>query len=306
MNVSFRQLRVFLAVAEQGSISAAARLCHVTQPTVSMQLRELAEAVGLPLYEVVGKRLVLTAAGQELAQTARAIAGEWASFEQRMDGMKGLERGRLRVAVVSTAQYFVPRILGDFCHRHPQIDVSLEVLNRDGVVQRLRENRDDLYIMSQPPRDVELDQQVFLPNPLVLIAAADHPLAGRQNLPLEALQGERFILREKGSGTRLACDAFFQAHGLQPDVRLELGSNEAIVQAVAGGMGLAVVSQHALAPQAASAELAWLDVQGFPIRSQWSIVTLRGKRLSPIAQVFLTQLEQQAQSFGQRPPPRVI
>lgn len=306
MNVSFRQLRVFLAVAEQGSISAAARLCHVTQPTVSMQLRELAEAVGLPLYEVVGKRLVLTAAGQELAQTARAIAGEWASFEQRMDGMKGLERGRLRVAVVSTAQYFVPRILGDFCHRHPQIDVSLEVLNRDGVVQRLRENRDDLYIMSQPPRDVELDQQVFLPNPLVLIAAADHPLAGRQNLPLEALQGERFILREKGSGTRLACDAFFQAHGLQPDVRLELGSNEAIVQAVAGGMGLAVVSRHALAPQAASAELAWLDVQGFPIRSQWSIVTLRGKRLSPIAQVFLTQLEQQAQSFAQRSPPRVV
>lgn len=290
MHVTFRQLRIFMALAEQGSVSGAARVCHVTQPTVSMQLRELSDAVGLPLYEVIGKRLSLTAAGEELARTARAMVDEWAVFGQRIDAMKGLTRGRLRVAVVSTAKYFIPRMLGDFCGRHPEVDIALEVLNRDGVVQRLRDNRDDIYIMSQPPRDVEVEQRVFLPNPLVVIAPLGHPLARVGPVALPRLCEERFILREKGSGTRLACEAFFAEHGMRPPVRMELGSNEAIKQAVAGGMGLAIVSRHALGEHLDEEALTVLAVEAFPIQSQWSIVTVKGKRLSPIAQVFLEQL----------------
>jgi len=228
MNVTFRQLRLFLALADTGSVGAAARAMHVTQPTASMQLREVSQAVGVPLYEVVSRRVRLTEAGMELARTARAIADEWESFGQAVAGIRGLRRGRLRLAVVSTAKYFIPRLLGSFCARHPDIDISLEVLNRDGVVARLRENLDDLYIMSMPPADIELEDRIFMPNPLVAIAPADHPLAARRRLELRDLAGERFILRERGSGTRMACDAHFRRARFTPKVRLELGSNEAI------------------------------------------------------------------------------
>src|SRR5512141_2387809 len=157
LNIKFRQLHLFLAFAETGSVTAAARSRHVTQPTASMQLREITESVGMPLYEVVARKIHLTEAGQQLARTARAIVDEWDGFGQTINAMQGLTRGRLRVAVVSTAKYFVPRLLGSFCAKHPGIDISLEVLNRDGVVQRLRDNRDDLYVMSMPPRDMDLE-----------------------------------------------------------------------------------------------------------------------------------------------------
>ncbi len=296
MNVTFRQLQVFLAVVDTGSVSAAARRCHVTQPTVSMQLKELTEAVGMPLYEVVSKRLSLTAAGEELARTARAMSEEWAALGQRIDGLRGLTRGRLRVAVVSTAKYFMPRLLGGFCARYPEVDIALEVLNRDGVVQRLRENRDDLCIMSLPPQDLAIEQQSFLPNPLLLVAARNHPLASASSLPLSALVEERFILREPGSGTRLAGDAHFAAHGFRPRVRMELGSNEAIKQAVAGGLGLAVLSRHALGEHVADDGLVVLPVEHFPIHANWFIVSLQGKRRSPLAEAFLQYLADQREA----------
>ncbi len=294
MNVSFRQLRLFLALSELKSITAVARQYHVTQPTVSMQLRELTDAVGLPLYEMIGKRLSLTAAGEELAQSARAMVDEWSAYEQRIADMQGIKRGRLRVAVVSTAKYFIPRLLGTFCARYPELDFALEVLNRDGVVQRLRENRDDLYIMSMPPKDVDIEQRVFLPNPLVVIAPLNHALAGKVKITLESLASERFILRENGSGTRLACDSYFKKNNFYPVVRLELGSNEAIKQSVAGGMGLAVLSRHALGEHLAEQSLTILDVEGFPIHANWFIVYLQGKRLSPAASAFLDYLDAHA------------
>ena len=302
MNVTFRQLRLFLALAETGSVSGAARALHVTQPTASMQLREISEAVGLPLYEVVARRVHLTEVGVELARTARLMAGEWEAFGQRVDGLKGLTRGRLKVAVVSTAKYFIPRLLGRFCTQHPDIDISLEVLNRDGVVGRLRENLDDLYIMSRPPDDIDLEDDVFLPNPLVLIASRTHPLARQRGLQLPALRGTRFILREQGSGTRLATDAHFRKQRFAPVQRLELGSNEAVREAVAGELGVAVISVHALAERPASQGVSILDVQGFPIQSQWHIVYPRGKRLSPIAQVFRQHLVAQAGQWAPRIP----
>lgn len=294
MHVSFRQLQLFLALADQGSISAAARACHVTQPTVSMQLKELSETLGLPLYEQVGKRLFLTQAGEELARSARNMADEWSGLTQRIDAMKGLQRGRLRVSVVSTAKYFVPRMLGAFCQRHPDIDIALQVLNRDGVLQRLRDNLDDLCIMSMPPTDLDIEQQVFMPNPLVVIAPATHRLAGVKHIELSELANERFILRERGSGTRLAGDAHLSELGFKPQVRLELGSNEAIMQAVAGGLGLAVMSEHALGEHRVDEALTVLDVKGFPMHAHWYMVYLKGKRLSPLAAAFHSYLGAQA------------
>ena len=295
MNITFRQLRLFLALADTGSVSAAARAMHVTQPTASMQLREITSSVGLPVYEVIGRRVHLTEAGRELARAARTIAGEWESFEQNIDAMKGLTRGKLKVAVVSTAKYFVPRLLGAFCASHPEIDISLEVLNRDGVVSRLRDNLDDLYIMSRPPKDMDLAVEVFMPNPLVLITPADHPLHRRRNLELADLREQRFILREPGSGTRMATDAHFKQHKFRPDLRMELGSNEAIKEAVAGGLGVAVISSHSLQGGSAMQGVSLLKVKGFPIESNWYVVHPSAKQLSPIAKVFQQHLMRHAQ-----------
>jgi DNA-binding transcriptional LysR family regulator len=186
-----------VALDDTGSVSAAAKKMHVSQPTASMQLKEVTQSVGLPLYEVISRKIHLTEVGQELAVTARSMAQAWDTFEQNVDAIKGLSRGKLRVAVVSTAKYFMPRIIGSFCTRYPAIDVSLEILNRDGVVQRLRDNLDDLYIMSMPPADMDLEDEAFMPNPIVVIASANDPLTERHSVPLHELASRRFILREK-------------------------------------------------------------------------------------------------------------
>ncbi len=291
MHATFRQLKLLLALAETGSITGAARACHVTQPTVSMQLKELAEAAGLPLYEQFGKRLQLTEAGEAVLVTARALQAEWEALEQRLAGLRGLQHGRLRIALASTAKYFVPRMLGTFCAQHPQVDIALQVLNRDGVLQRMRAHQDDLYVLSIPPRGVPHERAHLLDNPLVLIAPLQHPLAGRARIRPPRLQDEPFILREAGSGTRLAGDAHFEQLGLSPRVRLELGSNEAVKQSVAAGMGIGLVSRHALAADPASEGLAVLRADHFPVRSAWSVMWLPGQRLSPLAQAFLQHLQ---------------
>lgn len=286
MNITFRQMRLFLALADTGSVSAAAKAMHVTQPTASMQLKEVVLSVGLPLYEVVGKKIYLTDAGKELAATARSVAQAWDAFEQHVDAVKGLSRGKLRVAVVSTAKYFMPRLIGSFCTKHPAIDVSLEILNRDGVVHRLRENMDDLYIMSMPPADMDLGDEVFMPNPIVLIAPTADPLAKRSSVPLHELAQRRFIVREKGSGTRMAGEQYFRKMTFRPDVRLELGSNEAVKESVAGGLGVGVVSRHALHGHQKEHGVSVIDVDGFPLPSAWHIVHPASKKLSPLALAF--------------------
>ncbi len=291
MNISFRQLKLLIAVAEHRSITGAANACHITQPTVSMQLKAMSDEVGLPLYEVIGKQVFLTAAGQAVVQSARTIRDEFDYLQQTISAMKGHTEGRLRVAIASTAKYFVPRMLGNFYKQFPNIDIAFEVLNRDGVVNRLKSNADDLYIMSIPPEDLDLERHRFLDNPLVVIAAADHPLAQKKRIKRKDLASELFVLREAGSGTRLACNAYFAEHQFQPKVRLELGSNEAIKQAVAGGLGLAIISKHALHQDVHAEGLKILAVENFPIHSNWWIIYPKGKRLSPIAKVFFEHLQ---------------
>jgi len=299
MNITFRQLRLFLALAETGSVSAAARRMHVTQPTASMQLKEISNTIGLPLYEVVSRKVYLTQIGKELAKTGKDIAQEWEKYEQQVDALKGLTRGKLRVAVVSTAKYFIPRILGTFCNQYPQIDISLEVLNRDGVVKRLEDNMDDLYIMSQPPLHLEIEDEILMSNPLYLVAPKDHLYVNKKLTNLASLKKEKFILREKGSGTRMATDAFFKQNSFKPEVRLELGSNEAIKQAVIGGLGLAVLSKYALSDQDGKSEVSVLHCVKFPIKTSWHIVYPKGKQLSPIASIFKEHLIVTATKWGE-------
>ena len=297
MHTTFRQLQLFLALAETGSITAAARACHVTQPTVSMQLKDLADSVGLPLYHQLGKRLQLTEAGEALVVAAQNMSDEWAAFEQKINGIKGLTQGRLRISVVSTAKYFVPGILGTFCARYPDVDIALELLNRDGVLARLRDHRDDLYIMSMPPRDMDLEQEIFLPNPLVVIASKTNALTRRKSIPLATLAKERFILRELGSSTRMACDAHFDSLGFKPNVRLELGSNEAIKHSVAAGLGLAVLSRYAIAGRQDGDGVTELKVRGFPAQSNWFILRAKDHRASPVASEFLAHLRASAKQL---------
>jgi len=286
MNATFRQLRLFLALADTGSVTSAARLMHVTQPTASMQLKELSNSIGLPLFEVISKTVHLTPVGVELAKTARLMTNEWESFEQLIANMKGFKKGSLKIAVVSTAKYFIPKLLGSFCHKYPDVDIALEVLNRDGVIRRLEQNMDDMYIMSMPPSHIEIEDEIFMPNPLVMIADKHHLLSNVSSINLDELKTQRFILREIGSGTRMATNLHFKKNRFKPDIRLELGSNEAIKKAVAGGLGLGIMSMHALDYNYIQNELSILDVKDFPIHSNWHIVTAKGKKLSPIAKIF--------------------
>jgi DNA-binding transcriptional LysR family regulator len=293
MNVTFRQLEIFRALVATGSISAAAKDANVTQPTASVHLRDLTEAVGMPLYEVIGRKVYLTEVGKELAKAAQGVRSEWLTFEQSVQGIKGAESGLLRVGMVNTAQYFAPRMLGSFCAARPKVEVAMALLNRDGVIERLRANQDDLYIMSRPPENLALTCQPFMPNPLVVVAPRGHALAKRGKLRPEDLAADRFIARETGSGTRLAVDDFFRPLKNVPEVRFELGSNEAILEAVAGGMGLAIVSAHALRASART-DVITLEVEGFPLQSSWQIVHPSGRRLSPLAAAFRDHLIAQA------------
>lgn len=291
IHATLHQLKVFEAAARHGSFTKAAEELSITQPTVSSQVKQLSQSVGLPLFEQIGKQLYLTEAGKALLTTCQSVFEELDNFEMKVADFKGTRQGRLRLAVVTTAKYFIPRILGAFCEQYPGIDISLQVTNHEQMLQRMINNEDDLYILSQPPTDLDLTSQAFLENPLVVVARADHPLAHAKNIPISCLNDEPFIMREVGSGTREAVQELFDRHGITVKVRLELGSNEAIKHAIAGGLGMSVLSKHTLITEAAMThELTILDIQHFPINRRWYVSHLAGKQLSVIAQAFMEYL----------------
>lgn len=288
-HLTFRQLETFATVARLGSFSRAAEALHLTQPAVSIQIRQITESVGLPLFEQSGREIRLTAAGQELLRTARELDDSWNRFESAVDALKGLKKGRLRVALVTTAKYFLPRMLGAFCQRYPDIEIELEVANRARIIERLRANEDDLYIMSFPPEELDVVATPFLDNPLVVVAPAAYPLPAGP-LSLADLAPHPFLLRETGSGTRKAVDRHLAANGLTLKVKLALGSNEAIRDLVASGMGLAILSRHVLGEHPEQEGLRILEVAGFPLQQPWSVVHLRQKILSLPAHAFMNEL----------------
>lgn len=295
-HATLRQLKVFESVARNLSYTRAAEELSLTQPTVSIQIRQLTDIVGFPLLEQVGKRIFLTDLGRELLKVSRETFDNLSRFEMLVSDMEGVKAGKLRVSVITTAKYFVPRLLGSFYKRYPGIEVFLKVLNRESVLQRLADNEDDLYILGQPPEHMDVHAEIFLENPLVVIASCDHPLSGKAHIPIERVAEEPFLMREQGSGTRLSTERFFGDRGLVLKIRMELGNNEAIKLAVAGGLGISVISAHTLALERNSDEISILDVEGFPIRRQWYLAYPAGKQLTVVSSAFSSFLKEEGRT----------
>jgi DNA-binding transcriptional LysR family regulator len=285
-HVSLRQLKVFEAAAAHRSFSKAAEALHLTQPGVSMHIKELETHAGLPLFERIGKKLYITEAGQELLARAREISRGLKDAEDALDGLKGLRRGRINLAVVSTAKYFVPQLLARFRADYPQLEIRLAVNNRNSVIEQLVANEVDLAIMGRSPQALDTIAESFAQNPHVIIAAPEHPLASRRRISVETVAKETFIVREPGSGTRLAMQQFFEERGVMCQVGMEMASNETIKQAVMAGMGVSFISRHTIELELQTQKLVILDVRGTPVVRQWHVAHLAKKRLSPTAAAF--------------------
>nr|WP_294557128.1 LysR family transcriptional regulator [uncultured Rhodopila sp.] len=290
MNITLRQLRIFEAVARHASISRAAGDLLLTQPAVSMQVKQLEDQIGLPLIDQIGKRLCLTEAGQELRNHAVRINAQVMDLRAAMDQLRGLERGVLRLAVVSTAIYFLPKLIATFTRQHPGVRISLQVVNRDAVLNALSDNQADLAITGQPPDHADTDAQNFMNNPLVVIAAPHHPLAETGPIALSRLEDETLLLREPGSGTRATIERHFAANKLSYRPGCELSSNEAIKQAVQAGLGIGIVPAQTIELELETRRLIILPVEGFPVMRQWFVLQRRDKRPSGAAQAFLSLL----------------
>jgi DNA-binding transcriptional LysR family regulator len=285
-NATLRQLRVFGAVARNLSFTAAAKELHLTQPAVSMQVKELAAACGAPLFERIGRGIHLTEAGAELAACAAGVAEQLRQAEERLDALRGLKKGQLRLGAVSTAKYFAPALLAAFKHAHPEVTVRFTVGNREEMIESLAANDADLVIMGRPPRELDTVAEAFATNPLVVVAAPGHPLAKRRRIPLKRLAEETFLIRERGSGTRAAMERVFGDRGVAYRTGMEVASNETIKQAVIAGMGIAFLSAHTMALELRARKLVVLDVAGLPIVRQWFVIHLQTKRLAPVAAAF--------------------
>jgi DNA-binding transcriptional LysR family regulator len=281
------QLRVFEASARLGSFTLAAQELHVSQPTASVQIKKLSETVGVALFEQVGKRIFLTDAGQRLYEGCHEVFRAFSTIEEALSGMRALESGRLRLAVSTTGMSFAPRLIGAFADLHPGVETSIQVHNRQTLVQRLTNNADDLYLFADSPEMEDVVAQELLPNPLVVLARDDHPLAGERNIAFERLASEPFLIREEGSGARRITMRLFRSHALVPKIRMELGTNEAIKEGILAGLGITIMSRYTFGLDPELSRYVCLDVAGFPLENHWYLVYPSGKQLSTVARAFL-------------------
>ncbi len=286
MHLTFRQLQVFSAVAKHQSFTRAAQALHLSQPAVSMQVRQMEEQIGLPLFEQLGRQIYLTEAGREMARYSTAIIQQLDEAVQVINDLKGLAGGHIHISVATTGAYIAPYLLAAFSKLHPQVTVSMDVTNRETLLRQLAENEVDVAIMGRPPANLSLEATAFLENPLVIIAAPDHPLTKTKAITLEAVAAYPFIMRESGSGTRIAGERFFEKAGVALHASIEVSSHEAIKHAVRAGMGLGIASLHTVREELLAGHLVVLDVQGMPIERHWYVVHRQGKRLSAATQAF--------------------
>jgi len=297
MNVTLKQLTAFLAVARHSSFTRASEELNLTQPAISMQIKQLESQIEQPLFEQMGKKLSLTEAGREIRQYARAILQQIDDMEASLAGLKGLEHGTLRISVATTAHYFAPKLLSIFYERYPGVNVKLDVINREQLIHQLINNEVDMVIMGRPPEETEIEGGVFMENPLVLIAPADHPFGQEKSIQLDRLENEIFLVREQGSGTRKAMELFFEQRGIHMTTGMEVSSDEAIKQSVQAGLGLGIMSRDAVQNEIQLGLLIVPDILQFPIMRKWHVLHRKGKRLSPIALAFKDFLLQEASSI---------
>jgi DNA-binding transcriptional LysR family regulator len=287
MNVTFRQLRVFVEVAQQGSMARAAATLHLTPPAVSMQVKEIEGQVGLPLFDREGRTVSLSTAGEYFLVHARRLLAALKEADDAMARLKRLEHGLLTIGMVSTAKYFVPQLLARFHQEHNGVEVRLRVVgNRKELVDLMTAGEVDLSVMGRPPRELATRSEAFAAHPLVFVCPPAHPLQGISGLPVSALQGYPFIVREHGSGTRAALETFLAEHRFQPRISMEMSSNETIKQAVMAGMGLSFLSLHTIGLELRSGLLRTIDIEDTPVMRTWNLVHLQSRLLSPAAEAF--------------------
>lgn len=283
---TLRQLKVFEAVARLTSFSRAAEELHLTQPAVSTQVRKLEDHAGLPLFEQLGKKIYLTAAGSELLHHSRLIIQQFEDAQAAMTQFKGVAGGKLNVAVISAGDYFFPRLLVEFAVRHQGVTLNLSVHNREDLLVHLADNLTDLAVMVRPPVDADTLDEPFAPHPYVIVARADHPLVGAGRIPMSRVVREPFIVRETGSDTWQSMAEGFGRHLGRLNVVMQIKSTETIKQAVIAGMGISFLSAHTVSRELRAGSMSMLDVQGFPLMLNWYVVQRRNKRLPPVALAF--------------------
>lgn len=293
---TLRQLEILLAVHDHASISGAAKALFLTQPTVSMQMKKLAEAIGSPLYEITNRQLIFTDEGLALVKTAVDVLDSFSRLSLSLKNIQGLKSGTLRLAVVNTSEYFIPHLLGPFCERYPDITIQLKIGNREKTIDRLKHGIDDFYVFSHPPQDTETESIEFLDNPLVAIAYEGHPLTKRKRLTLQHLLDEPFLIREQGSGTRHALEAFLREQQVELNVRMTIESNEAIKHLVMSRLGISILSAHTLSYGGKSG-LVKLPVRELPIDSHWFFVWSKSRRQTLIASEFLQYVENEGRAM---------
>jgi len=291
---TLRQLDTFLEVARHRSMTRAAEVLHVSQPAVSMQMQQLEAAIGMPLFEPLGRTIQLTDAGVDFETYAIGAAAQLQHLDDAMAQRRGLHKGRITLAMVSTAKYFVPMLLMKFRQHFPDIEIALHIHNRENIMQLLTRNEIDLVIMGRAPENIDCVATAFATNPLGVISAPAHPLSRRRAAPLALLEGQAFVVRESGSGTRHAMERLFAEHGVHPRIVMEMPSNETIKQAVMAGMGLSFLSLRTMRHELASGHLVLLDLEGLPLVRHWHITHLASKRLSPAARAFKMFLIEEA------------
>lgn len=287
MRITFRQLQVFNEVCDLRSYSRAAEEMSLTQPAVSLQIRQLEELIGQPLFDYVGKKLYMTEAAEALQLASRDIFGRLENLDMQLSDMLGSLQGQLKLAVESSAKYFVPHLFAAFKRQHPEVNLQLTVVNRAQAVRRLSDNRDDLVIMSMVPQDMGLEFLPFLNNPIVAVVPADHPLCALGPLRLQDLEPYTLLMREQGSGTRMACEEYFKEKRVHFNHTLEVASNESQRECAVAGLGVALLTRHAVSLELATGLLRELPVEELPLYRSWCVVQAKAKRLSPVAHAFL-------------------
>lgn len=288
---TLQQLRVFHAVAQLHSYTRAAEAIHLTQPGVSIQVKRLEEILGATLFEKMGNQVYLTAEGEALLRACNDLFGRLDQFEEELKEMHGEVSGPLKLAAVTTAKYFLPQYLGAFLRQYPKVVPQLKASNRERILERLAANEDDLYIMATLPQSDDFEAHAFLDDELVVFAHPDHPLAGKKSIKPEALVDERIIAREAGSGIRMTYEAMLAERNIVIEPYMELGSGEAIKQAVMSGIGIGVLSGYSLSLELETGRLEKLAVEGFPLKRHWYAVHRKGKHLSRVAKTFLEYLQ---------------
>ena len=298
MRITFRQLQVFNEVCDLRSYSRAAEEMSLTQPAVSLQIRQLEELIGQPLFDYVGKKLYLTEAAEALKLASRDIFGRLENLDMQLSDMLGSLQGQLKLAIESSAKYFVPHLFAAFKRQHPEVNLQLTVVNRAQAVRRLSDNRDDLVIMSMVPLDMGLEFLPFLNNPIVAVAPAGHPLCDRGSLRLQDLEPYTLLMREQGSGTRMACEEYFKEKRVHFNQTLEVSSNESQRECAVAGLGVALLTRHAVSLELATGLLRELPVEELPLYRSWCLVQAKAKRLSPVAHAFLEFIRSERQQIS--------